>query len=74
MPNIKINDLHSTGVDLFNDSESYLNELTDEDLNLTHGGFTKSIKRFANWSSDVCTLTVGSAIIVITEASNNPSE
>jgi hypothetical protein len=38
MTTIKISDLHPTGSDLFHDSESYLNELTDDQLDLTHGG------------------------------------
>lgn len=38
MATIKISDLHPTGANLFQDSENYLNELTDEELNLTQGG------------------------------------
>ena len=38
MATIKISDLHPTGADLFQDSENYLNELTDEELDLTQGG------------------------------------
>lgn len=37
MATIKISDLHPTGADLFQDSENYLNELTDEELDLTQG-------------------------------------
>jgi hypothetical protein len=40
MATIKISDLHSAGSELFIDSESYLNELTDEELNMAHGGST----------------------------------
>ena len=40
MATIKISDLHSAGSELFMDSESYLNELTNEELNMTHGGST----------------------------------
>jgi hypothetical protein len=40
MATIKISDLHPTGADLFQDSENYLNELTDDELDLTQGGFT----------------------------------
>lgn len=35
---IKINNLNTAGYDLFNDSESYLTELTDSELNMTQGG------------------------------------
>jgi hypothetical protein len=38
MATIKINNLNTSGSDLFNDSESYLTELTEEEMNLT-GGF-----------------------------------
>ncbi|MEQ9234320.1 hypothetical protein [Coleofasciculus sp. E2-BRE-01] len=38
MASIKITSLNMTGSDLFIDSESYLNELTDEDMNKTKGG------------------------------------
>lgn len=37
---ITISDLHPTGYDLFYHEESYLNELTDEELNMTQGGST----------------------------------
>ena len=38
MATIKISDLHSAGSELFMDSESYLNELTNDELNIAHGG------------------------------------
>jgi hypothetical protein len=38
MPTIKIDDLHPTGAELFSDSESYLNELGDGELDLINGG------------------------------------
>ncbi len=38
MPNIKISDLHSTGSELFSDSESYMNELGDSEFNTINGG------------------------------------
>ena len=47
MATIKISDLHSAGSELFMDSESYLNELTHEEMNMTHGG-----------SSLICVATV----------------
>lgn len=37
MATIKINHLHPTGADLFQDSESYLNELTAEDTGVVGG-------------------------------------
>jgi len=43
MATIQINNLNAAGSDLFNDSESYLNELTDEEINMTNGGITPTI-------------------------------
>ncbi|MBD2002730.1 MULTISPECIES: hypothetical protein [Cyanophyceae] len=37
MATIKITNLHSTGCELFYDSESFLNELTDEEQNVAGG-------------------------------------
>ncbi|MGD1699138.1 hypothetical protein [Dapis sp. BLCC M229] len=38
MANITISELRPTGAELFLDSESFINELTDEELSLTKGG------------------------------------
>jgi len=46
MATIKISDLHSAGSELFMDSESYLNELTNEELNMAHGGSTPACVSF----------------------------
>jgi lactobin A/cerein 7B family class IIb bacteriocin len=43
MANIIISDLRPAGAELFGDSESFINELTDEDLNMTHGGITPGL-------------------------------
>ncbi|GBF80649.1 hypothetical protein [Aphanothece sacrum] len=40
MPNITISDLTPAGSDLFSDSESYLHELKDVEINATRGGIT----------------------------------
>ena len=40
MASIKINDIQLNGSDLFNDSESYLSELTQSELIDNHGGST----------------------------------
>ena len=40
MATIKIADLSPVGSEFFADSESYLNELTDDELNMTQGGST----------------------------------
>lgn len=42
MATIQISNLSATGAELFGDSESYLNELTNEEMNLT-GGFFSSV-------------------------------
>ncbi|MEA5535806.1 hypothetical protein [Crocosphaera sp. XPORK-15E] len=38
MSNIKISDLHTVGADLFSDSESYLQDLTEQEMGNTLGG------------------------------------
>ncbi len=38
MANILINDLNVPGFDLLSGEESYLNEINDNELNLTYGG------------------------------------
>lgn len=40
MANIKIANLHPAGSELFSDSESYMNELGDSELDATSGGST----------------------------------
>lgn len=40
MSTIDLHDLKSTGLDLFLDSENYLNELTGDELTIIHGGST----------------------------------
>jgi len=40
MATIQILDIHQTGSSLFIDSESYLNELTDDELSLLRGGIS----------------------------------
>ena len=39
MANINISDLRPAGAELFLDAESFINELTDEELKLTKGGW-----------------------------------
>lgn len=53
MANIAISDLRPTGANLFQDSESFLNELSDVEINSTHGG-----------SDPVC-ITIGIVISII---------
>ncbi len=43
MASIQIYDLQPTGFDLFNDSESFMNELTDNELVNTQGGDATTI-------------------------------
>jgi len=39
MAKIKVNNLNKTGLELFDDSESYLHELTESEINLMGGCF-----------------------------------
>ncbi|MEH2296942.1 hypothetical protein [Nostoc sp.] len=43
MASITISELRPAGIDLFHDSESFFSELTDADLDLTHGGITPAL-------------------------------
>lgn len=43
MSSITISDLGSTGSELFSDSESYLSELTQDELSLLHGALFREI-------------------------------
>ena len=43
MASIKIANLQPAGADLFNDSEGYLNELTNDELILNKGGATPAL-------------------------------
>jgi len=52
MATIKIADLSPVGSEFFADSESYLNELTNDELNMTQGG-----------SSPICLATLVSAAL-----------
>jgi hypothetical protein len=42
MATINNSDLRPTGLDLFSDSEGYMDELDDNELDSIHGGFTPS--------------------------------
>ena len=67
MATIKISDLHSAGSELFMDSESYLNELTDEELNMAHGGFT------SKQSTVTCGLVFSLGVIIIINTTKFPT-
>jgi hypothetical protein len=54
MATIKINNLNATGSELFSDSETYLTDLTEEEMNMTHGG-RMGITRHI--SSNFCRIT-----------------
>ncbi len=43
MASIKISDLRPSGFDLFEDSESFLEELNDENMGIINGGMTPTI-------------------------------
>lgn len=45
MPTIKIDDLRPTGAELFSDSESYMNELGDGELDVYGGRRTTPVSR-----------------------------
>ncbi|ARV58931.1 hypothetical protein BZZ01_10050 [Nostocales cyanobacterium HT-58-2] len=47
MANLKVSELRPTGSELFIDSESYLNDLSDMDATFVHGGFGHGFEAFA---------------------------
>ena len=49
MATIAISNLHTPGAELFMDSESYLHELTDTELDVTKGGFTPAFLVAGLW-------------------------
>lgn len=51
MANIKINDIKPAGIDLFEDSEDFLNELKDDQLNQIVGGAFTLIGRCGEGAS-----------------------
>ena len=53
MGNINISDLGSAGADLFLDSESYLNDLTEGEMTNILGGGSVTVC-FKKWSIGVC--------------------
>jgi len=50
MASIKIHDLGPAGSALFQDSESFLNELTDEEIGTVEGGTSITVTVSATWS------------------------
>lgn len=61
MSTIKVSDLQPVGFDLFSDSESYMKELSDEELTL-QGGFTTPVVGWAIASSEPCAMGVAFGI------------
>ncbi|MDZ7962498.1 MAG: hypothetical protein RMY34_32305 [Aulosira sp. DedQUE10] len=62
MANIKVNDLlnlNLTGVELFNDSESFLTELSDESEQINVYGGVGCVKPSCVEASNVCIRTSG---------------
>ena len=46
MATITISNLSPIGSELFNDSENYLHDLTDDELNETHGGISPTVSSY----------------------------
>ena len=65
MANIKVCNIKPTGSELFCDSESYLTDLSEEEL-VIHGGITPVLYAAAA-SSEPCGLFIAVTIGVITE-------
>ncbi len=65
MANIKISNLHPTGVELFSDSESYLNDLNDQDIESINGGLSilRTVVKTVQKSSKGCATAVGTGVL-----------
>ena len=50
MTKIKVNDIKPTGAELFDDSESFMNELSNDELEQAMGGLILSPKPTEPWS------------------------
>jgi hypothetical protein len=62
MADINISDLKIAGSDLFNDSENYLQDLSEEEVNFQGGGTWT----LAYASSEACGMAIASGIAWIT--------
>lgn len=62
MATIVISELRPTGSELFLDSETFMTDLTDNDLNEISGGFTPALLGFIAASSAGCG-AVASAVV-----------
>jgi hypothetical protein len=65
MSTIAINDLNLAGLSLFEDKETYLSDVNDNELNIVNGGFTTPVCIFTVASSIEC---AGFATSVIASA------
>ena len=71
MSTIKISDLHPTGYDLFSDSEGYMNELGDSELDIINGGvFTTPVCAVS--AVITISIAVASHVWLLTHAFNAP--
>ena len=61
MANIKVSDLQPSGYDLFSDSESFLSDISDNELHIS-GGDIPWTDRAWHWTS----LVPGSGLVVAT--------
>ncbi|MFN6501266.1 MAG: hypothetical protein RMX65_030315 [Nostoc sp. DedQUE01] len=59
MATIKISDLRPTGSDLFSDSEGYMNELNDNEVDAIYGGY----KRWQRVSAGVSLIGISTLIV-----------
>ncbi|WP_017318975.1 hypothetical protein [Mastigocladopsis repens] len=64
MANIEINNLHPAGSELFHDSESFLNELTEREMWGVEGGLT--LDTLGSVLSESLGQTLGQGSIVVT--------
>lgn len=62
MAAIVISDIRPVGSELFLDSESFMADLTDSELNGVSGGITPAVLGFIAWSSATCGMAASAVV------------
>ncbi|BAZ13513.1 hypothetical protein NIES4071_53520 [Calothrix sp. NIES-4071] len=69
---VKVNQLHPVGSELFNDSESYLNELTENEVREVQGGYKYSAVTSDIYINSQITISQGISLATLSAVSNAP--
>ena len=72
MNDIKIADLNTNGIELFADSESYLRDLSEDELNVKGGGITAAVFTTGYCAIGAAVILVGGLIVSSCNGKNKP--